>query len=171
MWRGTLTENPCVHFPDPLLGNIRLNLLNAPFVDDLTAQYAPGVSQAIARRSQLALGILDFFAENYPYRVYLFAGDIDLQDQTAFHVNLDLLSIHWVSTLQLLSGDKGYMKRDTTGSVPDILKWCIMKLWSQRLDCCPKGGCLSKQTLIIGQFAPDSGNARLPAKPVMRARR
>ena len=30
---------------------------------------------------------------------------------------------------------------------------------------------LSKQTLIIGQFAPDAGNPRLPAKPVIRARR
>jgi hypothetical protein len=116
---------PCVQVPDPLLGNIRLNLLNALFVDDLTAQYAPGVSQAIALRSQLALCIVDSFAENYPYRVYLFAGDNDLQDLTAFHVNLYLFSIHWVSTLQLLIGDMGYMKRDTTGSVPDILKWCI----------------------------------------------
>ena len=115
-----------MHVPDPLLGNIRLNLLNAPFLDDFTAQYAPSVNQAIARRSQLALGIIDSFAENYRYRVYLFDEDNDLQDLTAFHVNLDLFSIHWVSTLQLLIGDKGYMKRDTTGSVPDILKWCIM---------------------------------------------
>jgi hypothetical protein len=46
-----------------------------------------------------------------------------------------------------------------------------MQVWSQRLDCWPhKGGCLSKQTLIIGQFATDVGNARLPAKPVIRAR-
>ena len=30
---------------------------------------------------------------------------------------------------------------------------------------------LSKQTLIIGQFVTDAGNPRLPAKPVIRARR
>ena len=126
MWKGTLTAKPCVHVLDPLLGNIRLNLLNALFVDDLTTQYVPGVSQAIARRSQLALGIVDSFAENDPYRVCLFAGDNDLQDLTAFRVHLDLFSIHRVLTLQLLIGDKGYMKRDITVRVPDTLKWCIL---------------------------------------------
>jgi hypothetical protein len=38
-----------------LLGNIRPNLHNAPFVDDLMAQHAAGVSQSVACGSQLAL--------------------------------------------------------------------------------------------------------------------
>ncbi len=86
-----------------LLGYIRLNLLDTPFVDDFTSQHAPDVGQAVARWGQLALDIVDSFAEDNPYRIRLFTGDNDFQDLTAFRLHLDLFFVHLGFTLLIIS--------------------------------------------------------------------
>jgi hypothetical protein len=53
--------------------NILLHLLDTPFIDNLSPQYAADVGQAVARGSQLALDIMETFTKDDPYRICLFA--------------------------------------------------------------------------------------------------
>ena len=54
---------------------------------------------------------------------------------------------HDACGMVILDTQSGHPKMGVPNSI-----WCIIKVWQQRLNCCSqprKGGCLSKQMLII----------------------
>src|SRR5712692_5540702 len=77
------------------LVDIGLNLLAAAFVDELPPPHAPGVRQAHSRRGQLALDVVDAFAEHDFYPVGPLAVYDDVQDLPGFrYAYLDPLRFH-----------------------------------------------------------------------------
>jgi hypothetical protein len=89
------------HLPGPeliavvlFLSDICSNLLNAAFIDEFTAQHTPCIGQAVTRRGELALGIMDTFAQNNPDGLWLFAGDANLENLATFRLHFDLLVVH-----------------------------------------------------------------------------
>src|SRR5437899_454202 len=77
------------------LVQIGLDLLAAAFVDELPPPYAPGVGQAHPGRGQLALDVVDAFAEHDLYAVRALAVDHDVQGLPGFgYAHLYFLRFH-----------------------------------------------------------------------------
>src|SRR5262249_43303701 len=77
------------------LVEIGLDLLPASLVDKFPAPHAPGVGQAHAGRRQLALDVVNAFAEHDLYPVGPLAVDHDVQRLPGFcYAHLDLLGVH-----------------------------------------------------------------------------
>src|SRR5882672_7286878 len=77
------------------LVEIGLNLLAAAFVDELAPSHASGVGQAHAGRGQVALDVVDAFAEHDLYPVGSLAVDHHVQRLPGFrYAYLDLLWVH-----------------------------------------------------------------------------
>src|SRR6267143_562149 len=74
--------------------DIRLNLLATPLVDDLAPHDLADIGHAVASRGQLALDVVDAFAEHHvdPFRPLV--QDHDFDGWTAFGAHLDLLVVH-----------------------------------------------------------------------------
>lgn len=77
---------------------VRLDLRAAPLVDELPAHDAPGVSQTVPGRGQLALDAVDAFTDHNLYPVGALAQDHDVQGLPGFRSYLDLLCIHRLIT-------------------------------------------------------------------------
>src|SRR6267378_6755455 len=76
--------------------DIRLNLLATPLVDDLAPHYLADIGHAVASRRQLALDVVDAFAEHYvdPFRPLV--QDHDLDGLPVFGAHLDFFIVHEV---------------------------------------------------------------------------
>src|SRR5437879_4222410 len=79
--------------------DIRLNLLATPLVDDLAPHDLADIGHAVASRGQLALDVVDAFAEDHVDPLGALVQDHDLDGLSAFGAYLDFLVAHAVSIL------------------------------------------------------------------------
>src|SRR6267378_7056646 len=74
--------------------DIRLNLLATSLVDDLAPHDLADVGHAVASRRQLALDVVDAFAEHHVDPLGPLVQDHDFDGLPAFGAHLDLLVVH-----------------------------------------------------------------------------
>src|SRR5882672_1290620 len=96
------------------LVDIGLDLLPAPFVDELPPSHVPRVGQAHAGRGQVALHVVDAFAEHDLYAVGALAVDHHVQRLAGFrYAYLDLL---WVDGILKRAVHRGSERSSCRGA-------------------------------------------------------